>query len=274
LVTAEMLGLTFPLVGWETQAVQFAKDVCMNWRQWLSHDASVRSVTTFAAQGASGTGKTRLGRDLAQLIRSTLPKLEAPFDAPPDLIAAVEQCVKRGLTLRFDFKQHPRERKPDDIRAADLLWEAYIGLLPELPFEWRGWHPPSLDHLFGAISAIERRLEPYKGAHCRGGAPGRVPGAVAHAAGRADLPRARPLLFKRQAHTPNFPRACLQHSCSPCTPEWHFPHRSFTSRASTSCRLYRLALLPSPSPSRCRSTRKSTTPPSASRSLASHRRAR
>ena len=160
--TAEALGLTFPLVGWEDQAVLIAKDVASNWRQWLSPLPSVRNVTSFAAQGASGTGKTRLGRELAGLILPELRKLSEPLE----LIDAVEQCVQRGLTLCFDFKQYARNRKPDDIRAADLLWEAYTiaRLLPTLPVTWRQWQPPSLDHVFEAISRIERKHSPFAAA--------------------------------------------------------------------------------------------------------------
>lgn len=160
LPSAEALGLTFPLVGWEGQAVHFAQDVASNWQLWASQLPSVRSVVSFAAQGASGTGKTRLGRELARLI---LPELRKR-GAPPELITAVEQCVQRGLTICYDFKQHPRDRKPDDIRAANLLWDTYASArLPHLPRSWRMWQPPAIYDVFDAISRIERQHSAFEG---------------------------------------------------------------------------------------------------------------
>lgn len=273
LPTAEALGLTFPLVGWEKQAVHLARDVANNWLQFHSDFPSVRNVLSFAAQGASGTGKTRLGQELARLILLELRKLH---DALPDLIAAVEQCVQRGLTLRYDFKQHlsrvaesTLDRKPDDIRAADMLWSAYVLIrLPQLPSPWRKWQPSSIMDVFEAISQIERHHSSFAG-----------PLAVV-----VHLDECQELTAKRlgeliyRVHSPFYSVGMPTHkifpvrACGALRLTQLTPPRSFTSRASTSCKWCRPARPRSPSTSRCHCTPKSTTQPSASTSLASHRR--
>ena len=149
-------GLLLPAQHLQSVAAQITPAVYLNWCKWndVRQPEKRRSVASFAAAGSSGTGKTRFGAECAALILAQLQLQKKPEDSK--LISAMEHCVKRGLSLRFDFRSGD-----DNVRSADVLWKAYcssFGVSPPPPSPSGG-----VNEVYAAIAAVERSVAPFEG---------------------------------------------------------------------------------------------------------------
>ena len=131
-----------------------------NWDAWCLTDgveAKKRSVRSLSAGGASGTGKTRFGSELPQLLWRAA---ELDAHTPPQLCTALDACRTRKYVLKFAFS---RSRDPPSLPdsftyAADLLWAAYMDAF----FGGERIATPGVStaDVYDAISRIERNAVP------------------------------------------------------------------------------------------------------------------
>lgn len=131
-----------------------------NWDAWCLTDgveAKKRSVRSLSAGGASGTGKTRFGSELPQLLWRAA---ELDAHTPPQLCTALDACHTRKYVLKFAFS---RSRDPPSLPdsftyAADLLWAAYMDAF----FGGERIATPGVStaDVYDAISRIERNAVP------------------------------------------------------------------------------------------------------------------
>jgi hypothetical protein len=148
-------GLLFPAQHLQPVAAVVARGVAGNWNNWLAVQAEKRrNIASFAAAGSSGTGKTRFGAECASLV---LEQLRVTQGVNPDLISAMEQCVERRLTLRYECRD-------ESTRSADVLWEAYVsrpGFVPVGAPRFGSLN--GVRDVYEAIAAVERTWRPFGG---------------------------------------------------------------------------------------------------------------
>lgn len=153
-MSAYDFGLLFPAQHLQPVADVVAAGVIDNWKNWgATQREKRRAIASFAAAGASGTGKTRFGAECASLV---LAQLRAT-GADAALVAAMGQCVTRRLTLRYECRD-------SSARSADVLWEAYLsrpGFMPAGAPRFGSLN--GVRDVYEAIAAVERRWAPFAG---------------------------------------------------------------------------------------------------------------
>ena len=135
------------------------RHVLVNWNAWNLQDgieAKKRGVHSFCVGGASGTGKTRFGRELPQLL--CLAAQESKEPVPAELHAALKACQQRSFVLTFTFGRSRDVAAPvDNIGpyAASLLWAAYMDAF--FGSERTATPGDNPEEVYKAISHIERQ---------------------------------------------------------------------------------------------------------------------
>lgn len=122
-LTLEQLGLRFPAVGLDGIGDSLVAAVAASWRNLVS--GAARNACVLVAGGASGTGKTRFGSVLPQVLLAATQRCAAHSPAAgaslAELRRALEQCVARQLVLQMDAPF-----ANTDSATARRLLEAYF----------------------------------------------------------------------------------------------------------------------------------------------------
>ena len=143
-----------PLQGLGPLEEEVGRATLDSWRGYGRDE--LRNACVLVAGGASGTGKTRFGFELPELL---LRVTKRNPEAPKVLISALEQCVGRHLLLRHEFSF-------DIPASASLISTAYFTPRTPCPARFSGVDPPAasrLEDVWKLISAIERRWRPFDG---------------------------------------------------------------------------------------------------------------
>jgi hypothetical protein len=162
LIPVEELGLCFPHVQLGGIGDELIQHVTASWNNFPlatgRRGGEVRNVCVFVAGGASGTGKTRFGAALPEVLLAAAKRRPG---TPHDLVAAVEECAARQLVL-----QRALEPPLNTSHLPELLLSAYFNPPPTASsrrFEVGAPVRGDIVSAFRLIAAKEREWRPFNG---------------------------------------------------------------------------------------------------------------
>ena len=158
----ERVGYAFPPVGLDAIGDRLIGDIQGSWSLYppapgCHSGGAARNSRVLVAGGASGTGKTRFGAVLPQVLLAAARRMPA---APPALIQALDECAARQLVLQANVST-------TQIDLASLVLAAYLqppatASSPRFRQAAVPFNLP-LRQAFTLIAQSERAWRPYAG---------------------------------------------------------------------------------------------------------------
>lgn len=164
-LSLEVLGFHFPVEGLEVVGDALIKHVADSWSMLPAaaatsgNSGAARNVRVLVTGGASGTGKTRFGAALPQVLLDAARRLSPE---PSELINALNECVVRQLVLQSHIALNL-----SSPALATMLLDAYFNPPPTASsprFKRETVHRravSTLSEAWALIARLEREWRPH-----------------------------------------------------------------------------------------------------------------